>query len=77
MASLAKPNDASHAYWAKTAAALPDIFSLIYDTIACTPGIAIHKTASASDLPVGGGSVTYTYSVTNTGNVALSSVPGC
>ncbi len=74
MASLAKPNDASHAYWAKTAAGLPDIFDLIYDTIACTPDIAVHKSASTTDLPFGGGDVTYTYKVTNPGNVALSSI---
>src|ERR1019366_5597056 len=36
--------------------------------------IHIVTTASASSLPVGGGSVTYTYAVTNTGNVPLSSV---
>ncbi len=35
MASIAKPNDASHAYWAKTAGDLPNIFSLIYEEIAC------------------------------------------
>ena len=32
------------------------------------------KTASVPSLPVGGGSVTYTYVVTNTGNVPLTDV---
>ena len=74
MASLAKPNDSSHAYWAKTSAQLPDIFKLIYESIACTPDIAVVKTASTTDLPYGGGDVTYTYKVTNPGNVSLSNV---
>ena len=74
MRSLAKPMDDDHAFWAKTAAGLPDIFDLIYHTIACTPDIAVHKSASTTDLPFGGGDVTYTYKVTNPGNVALSSV---
>ncbi|HVA85453.1 MAG TPA: hypothetical protein VNF73_03930 [Candidatus Saccharimonadales bacterium] len=38
------------------------------------PGIHIVKTASVTSLPVGGGGVTYTYAVTNTGNVPLSNV---
>ena len=74
MASIAKPNDASHAYHVTSSGDLPNIFALIYDQIACTPGIAVVKTASATDLPVGGGSVTFTYAVTNTGQAALSSV---
>jgi hypothetical protein len=74
MKSIANPSDSSHAYWVKTSADLPDIFKLIYDTIACTPKIDIAKTASTKSLPVGGGDVTYTYKVTNPGNVALSNV---
>ena len=38
------------------------------------PDIAISKTASPTQLPVGGGNVTYTIMVTNPGNVALSNV---
>jgi uncharacterized repeat protein (TIGR01451 family) len=43
-------------------------------TAVAHPAIHITKTASPASLPVGGGSVTYTYVVTNPGNVALSSV---
>jgi len=43
-------------------------------TAVAHPAIHIMKTASPASLPVGGGSVTYTYVVTNPGNVALSSV---
>ena len=39
-----------------------------------TPAIAVDKSASTTDLPDGGGLVTYTYEVANTGNVPLSSV---
>ena len=38
------------------------------------PGIHVEKTASVETLPPEGGSVTYTYVVTNTGNVPLSDV---
>jgi hypothetical protein len=38
------------------------------------PGIHVEKTASDTTLGVGGGSVTYTYVVTNTGNVPLTDV---
>lgn len=38
------------------------------------PAIRISASASATSLPVGGGSVTYSYAVTNPGNVQLSSV---
>lgn len=37
-------------------------------------GIAIEKTATPTELPEGGGEVTYTYAVTNTGNVPLADV---
>ena len=37
------------------------------------PGVAVEKTASVTDL-VGSGEVTYTYEVTNTGNVPLADV---
>jgi len=74
MASLAKPADASHTYHVTTGADIPNIFKLIYDEIACKPGIAVAKTASTTDLPFGGGAVTYTYKVSNTGQVALSNV---
>ncbi len=39
-------------------------------------GIHITKTATPTQLPVGGGSVTYNYEVTNTGNVPLSNIDG-
>jgi hypothetical protein len=38
------------------------------------PRIYLHKTASVTDLPAGGGEVTYTYAVWNIGNVALTGV---
>jgi len=38
------------------------------------PSIHVEKTPSETSLPVGGGSVTYTYVVTNTGNVPLTNV---
>jgi uncharacterized repeat protein (TIGR01451 family) len=39
-----------------------------------TPAIAIDKVADPTSLPAGGGEVTYTYLVTNPGDVALSDV---
>ncbi|NCS92130.1 MAG: hypothetical protein GW779_07025, partial [Candidatus Altiarchaeum hamiconexum] len=41
--------------------------------VAC-PNITINKTASSYSLSTVGGSVTYYYNVTNTGNVPLSNV---
>jgi len=38
------------------------------------PSINLSKTANVSSLPAGGGSVTYYYNVTNTGNVPLNNV---
>jgi hypothetical protein len=38
------------------------------------PSIALDKTADPTTLPVGGGSITYTYVVTNTGNTALTNI---
>ena len=38
------------------------------------PDISVDKTPSVDTLPAGGGDVTYTYVVTNTGNVPLSNV---
>ncbi len=38
------------------------------------PAIGITKTANPTSLPFGGGSVTYTYVVTNPGNVSLNTV---
>ncbi len=43
-------------------------------TLAHLPAINVVKTASATALPYPGGDVTYTYEVTNTGNVPLSNV---
>jgi hypothetical protein len=42
--------------------------------VAHDPKIHLEKTSSVATLPVGGGSVTYTYVVTNTGNVPLTNV---
>jgi hypothetical protein len=42
--------------------------------LAADPGIAISKSATPTTLPVGGGSVTYTYVVTNTGTRPLANV---
>jgi uncharacterized repeat protein (TIGR01451 family) len=39
-----------------------------------TPAIHIVKVANPTLLPIGGGTVVYSYTVTNTGNVALSNV---
>jgi len=41
---------------------------------ASAPAIHVVKSASVSNLPAGGGEVTYTYVVTNTGNVALTGI---
>jgi uncharacterized repeat protein (TIGR01451 family) len=43
-------------------------------TLTHVPAIHVVKTASTSYLPFPGGDVTYTYAVTNTGNVPLSNV---
>ena len=43
-------------------------------TLTGHPAIHVVKTASVSSLPFPGGPVTYTYAVTNTGNVPLSNV---
>lgn len=53
---------------------LPSLFSDIFEEIACTPGIKIVKSADPDTLPAGGGDVTYTFKVTNVGNVALTNV---
>ncbi len=72
MASLAKP--ASGYFNVTTASDLPAVFSDIFDSIACRPGIQVDKAADTRSLPAGGGDVAYSYVVTNVGNVALSNV---
>ncbi len=74
MAALASPADADHTFHVITGSQLPDIFTRIYASISCSPGIAVAKSASTTLLPFGGGEVTYTYVVTNTGNVDLETV---
>ncbi len=73
MQSLAK-GSGTHYYHVTSASDLPDVFDAIYESIACRPGIHVEKTADPTSLPAGGGDVTYTYVVTNTGDVALSSI---
>ena len=75
MQSLAK-GSGTHYYHVTSASDLPDVFDAIYESIACRPGIHVNKTADPTSLPAGGGDVTYTYVVTNTGDVALSSDQG-
>jgi hypothetical protein len=72
MASLAKP--ASGYFNVTSASNLPALFGDIFSSIACRPGIQVDKTADTARLPAGGGDVTYSYDVTNVGNVALSNV---
>ena len=72
MQSLAKP--ASGYFNVTSASDLPSLFGDIFTSIACRPGIQIKKTADPIELPAGGGDVTYTYKVSNVGNVALSNV---
>ncbi len=72
MASLAKP--ASGYFNVTSASDLPALFADIFTSIACRPGIQVDKSADTGSLPAGGGNVTYTYEVTNVGNVALSNV---
>ncbi|HEX7472338.1 MAG TPA: vWA domain-containing protein [Candidatus Limnocylindrales bacterium] len=72
MQSLAKP--ASGYFNVTSASDLPALFGDIFTSIACRPGIQIKKTADPTELSVGGGDVTYSYAVTNVGNVALSDV---
>jgi uncharacterized repeat protein (TIGR01451 family) len=43
-------------------------------TPAPAPAIAVAKTANPTQLPIGGGNVTYTFLVTNPGNVPLSNI---
>jgi uncharacterized repeat protein (TIGR01451 family) len=72
MASLAKP--ASGYFNVTSASDLPSLFADIFTNIACRPGIQVDKTADPTELPAGGGTVDYSYVVTNVGNVALSNV---
>src|SRR5664279_125286 len=72
MQSLAKP--ASGYFNVTSSSDLPALFGDIFTSIACRPGIQIQKTADPTHLPAGGGDVTYSYAVTNVGNVALSDV---
>jgi len=72
MASLAKP--ASGYFNVVSASDLPALFGDIFSSIACQPGIQVDKSADTDSLPAGGGDVTYSYDVTNVGNVALTNV---
>ncbi len=73
MTSLAKPTPANFAQVVQ-ASDLPSLFSGIFTEIACTPGIKVVKQASVPQVPADGGPVTYTFTVTNVGNVALTNV---
>ena len=73
MQSLAK-GSGTHYYHVTDADGLPNVFDKIYESIACRPGIHVEKTADPDSLPAGGGDVTYTYVVTNTGDVPLSDI---
>jgi len=80
MASLAKP--ASGYHQVLDGNDLPSLFSDIFEEIACTPGIKVVKSADPTIVAAGGGDVTYKFTVTNVGNVALtnvsvSDVPSC
>jgi von Willebrand factor type A domain len=70
MQQLDKPD--GHYYNVIDSSLLPSLFTDIFNEIACQPGIHVAKAADATDLPVGGGTVNYTYTVTNTGNVAMA-----
>jgi hypothetical protein len=72
MASLAKP--ASGYFNVTSASDLPALFADIFTSLACRPGIQVDKSADTGSLPAGGGNVTYTYKVTNVGDVALANV---
>ncbi len=72
MQSLAKP--AANYFHVVNGSDLADVFSQITSEITCRPAIEIHKQASVTSLPAGGGSVGYTYAVSNVGNVALTNV---
>lgn len=72
MQSLAKP--ASGYHQVIDGNDLPSLFGDIFEDIACTPGIKVVKSADPTTLPAGGGEVTYTFKVTNVGNVALTNV---
>ncbi len=72
MQSLAKPSSAYR--HVALGSDLPNLFDGIFEEIACTPGIKVVKSADPSQLDAGGGDVTYTFKVTNTGNVALTNV---
>ncbi len=74
MEALASPNDGSHFSHVTDGDELPDIFAQIFDEIACNPDIEIGKSPDTTTLPAGGGPVTYTYAVTNPGNVTLVDV---
>jgi uncharacterized repeat protein (TIGR01451 family) len=73
MESLAKPTPGAYRH-VLDGNDLPSLFSDIFEEIACTPGIKVVKSAEPDTLPAGGGEVTYTFKVTNVGNVALTNV---
>jgi hypothetical protein len=46
----------------------------LLNSIGCKPGLNLVKSADKTELPLGGGVVNYTYTLTNTGNQALSEI---
>jgi large repetitive protein len=60
-----------------TLASGDDVTCTMTNTLVATPGISLDKTASTADFsnpPVPGDKITYTFVITNTGNVTLSGV---
>ncbi len=62
---------AGKAYWPSDFSSLA---TTLLDAIGCKPDLHLDKSADKTELPFGGGVVNYTYTLTNTGNQALTGV---